>query len=118
MVIVGGEVREEVEPSSDEDLLEPLKTRVPFPMLDGADGAARRACSLGQLYLGESGQLAGLNDECGREGRHPPTDPGTLLVVASNVTEIWMDSGHIARVPDPRREVPGASFWPEAVRSC
>jgi hypothetical protein len=116
VVIVGGDVREEVEPCSDEDLLEPLKARIPFPMLDGADGAARRTCSLGQLYLGKSGQLAGLHHECGREGRHPPTDAGILLVVVSNVTEIGMDGSHISDVPDPRREVPGASYWPESVR--
>src|SRR5665213_280564 len=87
-------------------------------MLDGADGAARRTCSLGQLHLGKSGQLAGLHHECGREGWHSPTDAGIRLVVVGQVTEIGMDASHISSVPDPRREVPGASYWPEGVRPC
>ena len=110
VVIVGSEVGEEIEACSDEDLLEPFKARIPFAVFDGADGAARCSCSLGQLYLSKSGQLTGLHHECGREGRHSPTDAGILLVIASNVTEIGMDSSHISSVPDPRHKVPGASY--------
>jgi len=116
VVIVGGEMREEIEPCGEEDLLEPFEAWIPFAMLDGTDGASRRTGSLGQLHLGEPRELTGLHHQCRREGRHSPTDASIGLVVVGQVTEIRMDASHICNVPDPRREIPGACRWPEGVR--
>ena len=108
VVVVGGEMREEIKPCGEQDLLEPFEAWIPFAVLDGTDGAARRTGSLGQLHLGEPRELTGLHYQCGREGRHSPTDAGIRLVVVGQVTEIGMDASHICSVPDPRREIPGA----------
>lgn len=103
VVIMWGQVGKQVKAGGPQDPLQVLEARVSLPVLDGTDGAPRGPGPGGELNLTEPRELAGLDDECRRQGRHSPTRLDVQFVVFHKVPHVRADLGHTSSVSDPRR---------------